>query len=381
MPWREVSAMDLREEFVMLASREASNMRELCRRYAISPTTGYKWLARHAAAGRAGLADGSRRPHASPGRTPPAMEERIVNLRDRHPAWGGRKLHRRLRDLGEPAPPSISTITEILRRHGRLDGAQADKHRAFIRFEHAAPNDLWQMDFKGHFALNTGRCHPLSVLDDHSRFALGLEACADERGKSVRQRLVDIFRRYGLPWRILTDNGPPWGPPWGGDTDTPHSKLTVWLLRFDIAISHGRPYHPQTQGKAERFHRSLVAEVLTGGPPPSDLADCQRRFDAWRHVYNNERPHEGIGLDVPMARYRPSSRAWPETPPPIEYDSAEILRRVDSAGRLSFRNQSFRVGKAFHGQQVAIRPTTCDACFDVCLGRHPIASIDLADPP
>ena len=376
MPWREVSAVDLREEFVMLARREGINFRELCRRFTISPTTGYKWLGRYDAAGREGLNDRSRRPHATPGRTPPAMEARIIALRDRHPAWGARKLARRLSDLGESGIPSLSTITEILRRHDRLDAGAAEKHRAFIRFEHAAPNDLWQMDFKGHVGLRVGRCHPLTLLDDHSRFSAGLEACADETAETVQERLVAIFRRYGLPWRMLMDNG----APWGDDADSPHTKLTVWLMGLGIAVSHGRPYHPQTQGKAERFHRSLLAEVLAG-PPPADLAQCQRHFDAWRHVYNCERPHEGIGLDVPIKRYRPSPRPYPETLPRIEYDSADIVRRVDVNGRISWCGRSFKVGKAFYRQRVAIRPTTRDGSFDVCFGAHPIASIDLADAP
>jgi transposase-like protein len=197
MPWREISAVDLREEFVVLARADGANVRELCRRFGVSPTTGYKWLERHRGEGRDGLLDRSRRPQMSPERTAAAMEERILRLRDKNPAWGGRKLRRRLVELGERVPPSASTITEILRRHGRLDADQAAKHRAFIRFEHAAPNDLWQMDFKGHFAMRRGRCHPLTVLDDHSRFAVGLDACGDERATTVETRLTAIFRRYG----------------------------------------------------------------------------------------------------------------------------------------------------------------------------------------
>jgi transposase-like protein len=139
MPWKEVSAVELREEFVMLAGSECGNVRELCRRYGISSTTGYKWLSRYAAAGRDGLANNSRRPHRSPGRTPASVEGQILALRDRHAAWGARKLQRRLRDLGLAAVPSLSTITEILRRHGRLDAKQASKHRAFLRFENATP--------------------------------------------------------------------------------------------------------------------------------------------------------------------------------------------------------------------------------------------------
>ena len=376
MPWRKVSAVELREEFVMLARREGSNVRDLCRRYGVSPTTAYKWLERYASQGRTGLADRSPRPHASPGRTLVAMEERVLALRERHPAWGGRKLRRRLLDLGVADVPSASTITAILRRFGRLDGAAAAQHRAMTRFEHAAPNDLWQMDFKGHFAIGQGRCHPLTVIDDHSRFALGLEACANERWTTVQARLTALFRRYGLPWRLLADNG----SPWGNDGDSRHTLLTVWLLRLDIAISHGRPYHPQTQGKAERFHRSLMAELLAH-QPFADLDECQYRFDAWRQVYNTERPHEAIGLQVPLARYRASARPFPETLPPIEYELTDIVRRVDAEGRISFRNQSLRVSKAFRGHHVALRHTDQDGRFDVCFGLHPIASINLADQP
>jgi len=376
VPWKEVSAVDLREEFVLLARGEGSNMRALCRRFGISPTTGYKWLARHAAAGRAGLHDRSRRPNRSPGRTHEAVEAQVLALRDAHPAWGGRKLRRRLLDLGQTGAPSAGTITAILRRNGRLDMAGAERQPPFIRFEHAAPNDLWQMDFKGHFAVGRSRCHPLTVLDDHSRFALCLEACADERADTVQERLTAAFRRYGLPWRILADNG----APWGDDADSPHTVLTVWLLRLGIAVSHGRPYHPQTQGKAERFHRSLAAELLAH-QPFADFVDCQRRFDAWRHVYNTERPHEALDLDVPVTRYSSSPRPFPESLPPIEYDSADIVRRVDAAGRISYRAQRLRIGKAFRGYPVALRPAIRDGCFNVFFADHCLATVDLKHVP
>ena len=372
MPWKEVSAVELREEFVILASVEGSCFRALCRRYGISPTTGYKWLSRHTSEGRAGLADRSRRPLSSPRRTAQEIEERVLALREQHPAWGGRKLRRRLQDRGLEAVPSASTITAILRRHGRLEAVDPSKHRAFLRFEHAAPNDLWQMDFKGHFAMSRGRCHPLSLIDDHSRFSPGLEACANEQADTVRERLTGIFRRYGLPRRILADNG----APWGDDRESRQTRLTVWLLRLDIAVSHGRPYHPQTQGKAERFHRSLADEALAG-PPLRDLAECQKRFDDWRHVYNAERPHQAIGLEVPLRRYKPSPRPFPERLAPLEYDSADIVRKVDVNGRLSWRARSFPVGKALQGQAVAIRPTIDDGRYAVFLGHHAVATIDL----
>src|SRR6185295_14377358 len=211
MPFRERSVMDDREEFCRLAQRAGANMRELCRRWGFSPDRGYVWLRRYEREGRAGLADRSRRPLSSPGRSASDIEAKVLEVRAENPTWGGRKLRRVLIDDGMASPPAISTITDILRRHGKLDGPRAGEARDYIRFEHAAPNDLWQMDFKGHFALAKGRCHPLTVLDDHSRFSLAIAACADERGSTVKQRLTQTFERYGLPLRILCDNGSPWG--------------------------------------------------------------------------------------------------------------------------------------------------------------------------
>ena len=199
MPWEEVSVMSQRKEFVRLAQGEDANLRELCRGFGISPMTGYKWLERFRIGGEDGLIDLTRRPRHSPGRTGFEVEEMVLKVRDAHPAWGGRKLRAWLSARGYGLLPSPSTITAILRRHGRIDPSEGAKHRAWQRFERPEPNQLWQMDFKGHFAMLGDRCHPLTVLDDPSRFSLGLEACGDERTQTVRQRLTKIFRRYGLP--------------------------------------------------------------------------------------------------------------------------------------------------------------------------------------
>src|SRR3984893_8234164 len=263
MPWKDVSIMSQREEFILLALHDGANVRQLCRRFSISAKTAYKWLARYAAGGTEALADHSRRPRTTPGQTSAEVEAAVLAVREQHPAWGGRKIRARLQTLGEADVPAASTITAILRRHGLIDPDEAAQHRAFERFEHAAPNDLWQMDFKGHVAMADGRrCHPLTVLDDHSRYAVGLRACADERGPTVQEELTKLFRVYGLPRRMLMDNGSPWGDEGG----QPYTAFTVWLLRLDVAVSHGRPYHPQTQGKDERFHRTLRAEVLRERP-------------------------------------------------------------------------------------------------------------------
>jgi transposase InsO family protein len=374
MPWNEVSAMSLRLEFVHLASQEGANVRQLCRRFEVSAKTGYKWLARFHADGPGGLADRSRRPTHSPSRTSEALEQEILKLRSQHRAWGGRKLRARLQTLGTADVPSASTITAILRRCDALDSGPTDSPHACQRFEQDAPNRLWQMDFKGHFALERGRCHPLTVLDDHSRFALGLFACADERGETVQTHLTTLFRRYGLPERILCDNG----SPWGAGSESPHTRLTVWLLRLGIGVGHGRPYHPQTQGKEERFHRTLNAEVLQG-QTFRDLEISQRRFDVWRPVYNHERPHESLDMAVPASRYQPSPRVYSESPPELVYGEGDLVRKVQSRGVICFRGREWPISQAFRGQAVALRATTTDGLWLVYFGVHRIATIDLRD--
>src|SRR5262245_55590991 len=186
MAWKEQDRMSLRRELVELAKQSEVGVRELCRRFGVSPKTAYKWINRHRLLGELGLKDRSRRPLRSPEKTSEAVETQVLQVRQSHPAWGGRKIQARLKALGVNDVPATSTITDILRRHGLIDPAQSAKHTAWTRFEHPQPNDLWQMDFKGHFALPSGRCHPLTALDDHSRYALGLEACADERGQTVK---------------------------------------------------------------------------------------------------------------------------------------------------------------------------------------------------
>jgi transposase InsO family protein len=372
MPWREVSKMDERREFVRLVLQEGVNRRELCRRFGIHPDTGYKWLGR----GMAGeeLTDRSRRPHSIPGRTEAAIEERIVAVRDAHPAWGARKIARCLEREGLPCP-APSTVHAVLRRHGRIvappGGAAATQ-----RFERPEPNQLWQMDFKGHVPLaGGGRCHPLTVVDDHSRYAQGLEACADERRDTVQFRLERIFRRYGLPEALFVDNG----NPWGDSSGQPWTRLVVWLLKLGIETIHSRPYHPQSRGKNERFHRTLKAEVLALRTF-RDLAEVQRAFDVWRAVYNLDRPHQALGQHVPADRYRPSPRAMPERLPTIDYDDGEIVRTVPaSKDYIRFKGRLWIVPRAFRGECVAIRPLACDGRYGVFFGAHQIATIDLTN--
>jgi transposase InsO family protein len=373
MPWRAVSKMDERREFVRLALQEGTNRRELCRRFGIHPDTGYKWLRR----GQSGeeLKDRSRRPLHSPQRTEAALEAQIVTVRDLHPAWGARKIAHCLERDGT-ASPAVSTVHEILRRHGRVVEPPGGK-AAHQRFEKEAPNLLWQMDFKGHIALaGGGRCHPLTIIDDHSRYAVGLSACGDEQADTVQDRLERTFRRYGLPEAVFVDNGTPWGDASGQRW----TRLGVWLLKLGVSVLHSRPYHPQSRGKNERFHRTLKAELFALHRF-RDLAEVQRALDRWRSIYNLDRPHQALGQQVPASRYRPSPRAMPDRLPWIDYDDGEIVRRVGTTkAYVSFKGRLWKVPQAFCGEQIAIRPGAIDGQYAVCFGAHHIASIDLTNP-
>jgi transposase InsO family protein len=376
MPWQEKPVMEQREDFVRVALAPGANVAELCRRFGISRANAYKWLARYRAQGREGLCDRSRRPRRSPTRSLQSTEAEILRIRDEsNNAWGARKIANVMRDRDPDAVPSLSTITEILRRHGRLDARKHEHPGPLQRFERAHPNELWQMDFKGHFPLAEGRCHPLTVLDDHSRYSLTIGACGNEQDGTVRARLMLVFRRYGLPFAMLMDNG----APWGDAGHQPHTIFTTWLMRLGIRVIHCRPFHPQTQGKDERFHRSLKAEVLNG-KSFRDLADCQRAFDYWRRIYNHERPHEALAMATPAERYRASQRPFPETLTAIEYATGDAVRKVNINGDISFKGRTISVGKAFCGQPVALRSTAEDGVLNIHYCAHQIGRLNLRNP-
>jgi len=353
------------------------NKRELCRRFGISPKTGYKWVRRYQREGVQGLADRSRRPYRSPSRTNEAIAQEVIRLRaESLNCWSGRKLARQLANHGGPqlAP---STINGILRRAGLIDPALSAAATPWQRFERGVPNELWQMDFKGHFALVDGqRCHPLTVLDDHSRFSVVLSACADERAETVQTAVTAAFRRCGLPGAMLMDNG----APWAACHEHSWTAFSLWLVRLGIKVCHGRAYHPQTQGKDERFHRTLKFELLRHFNFTS-LAHCQCEFDRFRDRYNLERPHDALALDTPASRYRPSPIPFPETLPLIEYPAGLEVRKVQSGGRLSYRGREFHVSLALRGLPVALRPVPeADSQREVLFCHQAITRIDLNQP-
>jgi transposase InsO family protein len=348
-------------------------MSAICREFGISRKTGYKWLKREQEAGMQGLANRSCRPHQSPGQITAPIEARVLALREQYKTWGGRKIRRVMQTEGCERVPAASTITAILRRNQKIDPLEALKHTPFQHFEREKPNELWQMDFKGHFALQAGGyCHPLTVIDDYSRFLVGLKACPNQTYTTVQTELTAIFERFGLPERMLMDNG----APWGDDRETPYTILGAWLLRLDIAITHGRPYHPQTQGKDERLNRTLKDEVIRQ-QSLATLQESQTAFDDWWQTYNYIRPHDALQLSTPASRYQPSPRPFPNPLPPISYEPGDTIRKVDISGKIYFHNHRFRVGLAFRSQLVVIRSTEIEGEFAIFFCKQQVAHFSL----
>lgn len=371
MPWNARDTMSLREEFAHLANHPDANIRELCRRFGISPQTGYKWLNRYRKEGAAGLVEQSRKPRSSPKQTDQRLEEEVVAIRKEHPAWGGRKI-RHLLDQRICA----STVTNVLHRHGLITAEASDAATPWKRYEREAPNDLWQIDFKGFFQTDQGSCYPLTLIDDHSRFNLTIQACPHQRTELVKEHLTDLFRRYGLPLQINADNGAPWGAPRNPGELTP---LGIWIVRLGIRLTFSRPGHPQTNGKDERFHRTPKAEVLKGRTF-RDLQEAQEAFDLWRGVYNYKRPHQQLGYQVPIDRYQMSKRPFPSRLQDFEYSPDDILIKP-YCSQFRYKKRSFRIAKALGGHIVALRPSEQGPDhFDVYFCRHKLRTIDFNNP-
>lgn len=373
MPWQEQALMSLRSEFIALASQPKANVSQVCRRFGISRTTAYKWLGRHQAGSPDALADRTRRPHHSPRTTGTAMTTAVLAVRQEHPAWGGRTIGAVLHQRGLAAVPSASTITAILRRAAVLDPTTAAQHRPVVRFTAPAPNLLWQMDFKGHIA--TVRPGALPSADGAGRpFPLQpgpgcLRRRADgHRPNAAHPALSLLWPARPHPVRQRGALG------YGGQRRRafPAQRLVV---EPGGAVGHGRPYHPQTQGKDERFHRTLVAEVLAAHTF-SDLAACQTACDRFRTCYNEERPHEALGLVPPSRCYHVSPRAYPGQPPPLPYAPGEAVRRVHRQGYIKYQGRTQAVGLAFAGQQVVVRPPPTDGVLASYFYHHQVGTLD-----
>ena len=347
MPWLETDVRDQRIRFVVAASHPTANVTATCKAFGISRKTGYKWLGRHTvAASVSELADHSRRPHRSPTRTSDRITRRVVALR-RSFGWGGEKLVQLL--AAERITVAARTVDRIIAREGltRTDVAPAAARRRFTR---AAPNELWQMDAKGPYPLGPGRrCHPLSIIDDHSRFAVGLYALATLHAAPVRAALIDCFERYGVPQAMLMDHGTPW---WATRNDAGLSTLSVFLMKQGIRLTHGRVRHPQTQGKVERFHRTL-GERLRWWGLPTNLPAFARALADFRTEYNEVRPHEALGQEPPALHFRSSARAYRATPARWEYPLGSDVHRVDDNAMISYAGRRFFIAEALIREEVS----------------------------
>lgn len=367
MPWRITKVEDIRAQFVKAVTDGKQSIAALCRAHGISRKTGYKWL-RRSNAGK-GLTDVSRAPSRVANKTDAAVEAAVVALRNRHPAWGPKKLTKRLSSSFEM--PSVKTVGRILSRNGLIDPAESLKHKAFRRFERSACNDLWQADFKGDFSLGNGqRCYPFDILDDHSRFALFLEARPNVQ--NVKECFLSAFRAYGLPKQVLTDNGWCFRGIHNG-----YTALERWFMDHDVHPIHGRPYHPQTQGKVERFHLSMKLEALRG-KRFTDLEEADAALGTWRDCYNRERPHEALNGLTPAEVYKPSPREYTESVKPFDYDTATHVCKVNKWGYLRFTDFNVYLSETFIGTRLAVQESKDGATFEVIYRNYRIAEIDPA---
>lgn len=368
MSWNEVDVYEERIRFAVAAERREHSMGTLCREFGISRATGYKWWQRYRAEGVAGLTDRSRRPRRSPQRTSDEIEQQVVALRRLVPDWGARKLHLKLAEQGLQLP--VITIHRILLRHG-LVKIEDRQQPALKRFEREHPNELWQMDFKGMpTAWQPDGLLPLSVLDDHSRYLLGLRALVQTGMRGVRETLEEIFSRSGLPRQMLMDHGTPWWNMQGAGW----TQLTVWLMQQGIELRFSGYRHPQTQGKVERFHGSLHRALRYRGRPRR-RQDWQSWLDDFRQQYNHERPHEALGMQVPSSRWRASARRFDPRPKSWEYPVGSWVRRIGVNGGLWLNNKRWEVSRALRKQYVALEQVDERILVRYC--RTTVREIDL----
>ncbi len=347
MPWRVKDVMEQRIELVIRAVQGEEPLSGLCREYGISRPTGYLWMRRYQEAGSVqGLGERSRRPQHSPRRTPPEREERVVALRRRY-GWGARKLVVLL--AREGIPLRVVTVNRILKRRGLLVAEECHLP-ATQRFEREAPNQLWQMDFKGPWAVAEGSCYPLSILDDHSRYLLGLHALRGTEAAGVARGLVETFQTYGVPEAMLLDHGTPW---WNTANGHGLTWLSVELIRQGIRLYYSGIRHPQTQGKVERLHRSLKHAIDRRGRPQT-LAGSAQALTEFREEYNQVRPHEALGMDVPAQHYQPSQRAYDPQPQEWEYEEGKVVKRLNTQGCLAYEQRRYFVCEALAEERVCV---------------------------
>jgi len=366
LPWENKTVEQQREEFARRA-RETTNFSALCREYEITRRTGYKWLER-AEKGEA-LTDRSHAPQQPPGKTKPEIEQKVLAVRKAHPAWGGKKIRKVLENQGLEELPCVKTCNNILKRNGCISEAASKRSKPIQRFERENCNELWQTDFKGDFALTDGgRCWPLTILDDHSRFLLAVDpkpGTGDVIG-SFRK----VFMEYGLPQSVLSDNGTTFRGCHGG-----FAQFERWLMEHDVLPIHGRIRHPQTQGKVERIHETMDVELLAG-KEFSDLQAVGEAYAPWRQEYNFVRPHEAIGMRCPGEVYSKSLRIYPDHVPAFEYSGEHRVIKVNNWGYVRFARFQVYLSETFANQFLEFRANPLGGSWFACFRSFRIAEFD-----
>lgn len=369
MPWENKTVEELRKEFVA-AAQISGNFSSLCREFGITRKTGYKWIER--AKETDDLSDRSHARKNFTNRTDFETEQLILSVRTENPGWGAKTIRQVLYNQGYEDLPCVKTVNNILKRNGCISEIESSKRQHTQRFEKEHCNEMWQTDFKGDFALLDGtRCFPLDILDDHSRFAIKIAAKPNTLG--VTESFREAFYEYGLPRAVLSDNGWTFRGCQGG-----YTQFEKWLMNHDVLPIHGRIKHPQTQGKIERFHRSMKTELLNH-KDFLNLEDANRALQEWRNKYNNIRPHEALGMKCPADIYIPSDRTYYDDVDIYEYSGQYHIIKVNSWGYVRFDNYQIYLSETMRGERLEFRPNPLGDSFFACYRNFKIAEFSIVD--
>jgi transposase InsO family protein len=376
MPWTETDVMDQRTEFVLRAMKGVEDFSELCREYGISRKTGYKWQSRFVADGLSGLGDQSRRPKKSPKEIGEAMVCQIVNLKVKHPGWGPRKVREVLkRIVNEKELPSESTCKRILDKAGLVRRRRRNRKEQGTRLQTPVkaerPNQVWTIDFKGWwYTRNRGRFEPLTIRDDYSRYVLCAQTLENACSDTVREQMKRVFQRHGLPEVIRSDNGSPFA---ASNSPLGLSRLSAWWLALGINLDRIAPGRPDQNGGHERMHRDVANEVEAR--VEDDVVTQQAALDVWRKTFNEERPHEALGMRTPQEFYESSPRTFDPSPIELVYPQTHLTRSVHQTGSIRLRGTSIAISSALSGYDVGLEPIS-DNGFMVWFCQLPLGEID-----
>ena len=374
MPWKETCVMDQKIQLIGNWLSGDYSIAELSRIFSISRKTIYKWIERYQKNRENGLTNQSSRPLTLARATPSETVSEILTFKTRHSKWGARKLLARLKvHQPEKVWPVTSTVHAILKRHNLVDVRRKRHHtpaysQPFIKV--TQPNEVWCADYKGQFRLGSGnQCYPLTITDSYSRYILGCWGLAHPAYKPTRDYFERIFREYGLPNAIRTDNGAPFASVSTGGV----SRLNVWFIKLGIIPERIAKGHPEQNGRHERMHRTLKAEATK--PPQANMSAQQRVFDRFTSYFDHERPHEALGQQTPASVYRKSERPYPEKLPAVEYPGNYIIRHIHKGGGLKWKNREIYLSEVLAGEYIGLTETD-NGIWKIYFSFYPIALLD-----